>query len=184
MTMQSAINQTAVTGAAKAAPRPHRDTGLSAQFGDVEGMHSLEALPPLRLFHVFAGAVLVIAAFGIWLVPGQSWNEGAKLVKVFMSAASLIVGFSFLIPMHRRYPEVQLDPRAERLDVIERNDFGRISSSKSYDYADLSEVDVRDGIFIAKDHQGRTVVELPLTRRVDEIEALRAALGPSFSRTA
>ena len=68
--------------------------------------------------------------------------------------------------------------------MIERNDFGRISKKETCAYNDLSEVDVRDGIFVARDHQGRAVVEIPLGAQVEALDALRAALGPSFARTA
>lgn len=152
--------------------------------GRGHGTHSLEVLPPLRLFHVFAGMVLVLAAIGLWAVPANSWDQGAQLLKLFMTALCLLGGISLLIPLHRRYPEVQLDPRAGRLEVVDRSDFGRVSRRDVYNYDDLSEIDVRDGIFIARDHQGRTVVELPLSHRIDEVDALRAALGPSFARTA
>ena len=157
---------------------PPGETGL------LRGTHSLEALPPLRLFHFFAGLVLILAAVGLWVFPVNGWDQGAQLLKLFLATVSLLGGISLLIPLHRRYPEVQLDPRAERLEVVERSDFGRIARREVFNYSDLSEVDVRDGVFIARDHQGRTVVELPLSYRVDEVDKLRAALGPSFARTA
>lgn len=146
--------------------------------------HALQALPPLRLFHVFAGSVLLITALGLWAVPGSDWNKVAQLAKLFMTATAVIAGVALILPSRRRFPEVQLDPRAERLEVVERSDLGRIMRRETYTYDELSEVDVRDGVFIARDHQGRSVVELPLDLRGDEIDTLRAALGPSFARTA
>ncbi len=148
------------------------------------GLHAVQSLPPLRLFNGFAGAVLLLFALGLWAVPGSSWDQGAQLVKLFMTATSIVAGLALLAPMRRSYPEVTLDPRAERLELIERNDFGRITRKESFSYDSLSEVDVREGVFIARDHQGRVVVELPLGAEVEELDALRAALGPSFARTA
>lgn len=173
MTIQSSTKQ-----------RTHGRDNLREETGPRRGTHSLEALPPLRLFHFFAGLVLILAAVGLWVLPVNGWDQGAQILKLFLATVSLLGGISLLIPLHRRYPEVQLDPRAERLEVVERSDFGRVSRREVFNYSDLSEVDVRDGVFIARDHQGRTVVELPLSYRVDEVDKLRAALGPSFARTA
>ena len=174
MTMHSAVAQAAISSSA---------IPQTCAEGTAE-RHALQALPPLRLFHVFSGSVLLIAALGLWAVPGSSWDQTAQLIKLFMTATAIVAGLALMAPMRRRYPEVTLDPRSERLEVIERNDFGRISKKQVFTYADLSEVDVRDGVFIARDHQGRTVVELPLGAQVGELDALRAALGPSFARMA
>ena len=105
-------------------------------------------------------------------------------MKLFMTATAILAGLALIAPLRRSYPEVTLDPRSECLEVIERNDFGHISKKETYAYDDLSEVDVRDGIFVARDHQGRAVVEIPLGAQVEALDALRAALGPSFARTA
>jgi len=155
------------------------------QGGSASGeAHALKALPPLRLFHVFAGSVLLMAALGLWAVPGSTWNQSAQLMKLFLTVSASLAGLALIAPMRRSYPEVTLDPRSERLHVIERNDFGRVSKTVTYRYDELSEVDVRDGVFIARDHHGRAVVELPLGVEVEALDALRAALGPSFARTA
>lgn len=172
--MQSAIAQAAITPSAI----PQTCAEVSA------GRQALQARPPLRLFHVFAGSVLLIAAVGLWAVPGSSWDQAAQLIKLFMTATAIVAGLALIAPMRRSFPEVTLDPRTERLEVVVRNDFGRISQKQVFSYDDLSEVDVRDGVFIARDHQGRVVVELPLGAQVAELDLLRAALGPSFARSA
>ena len=146
--------------------------------------HSLTALPPMRLFNVFAGSVLLLAAFGLWAMPGAIWDSSLMLFKLMITIALMASGFALMAPVRRRTPEVQLDPRSERLEVVMRNEFGRVVRSTSYDYKELSEIDVRGGVFIARDHQGRTVVELPLGEQVEQMDTLRKALGPSFARTA
>jgi len=181
MTMQRAVAQTQSL--------PHTMASTLTQGAEVSSEpHALQALPPLRLFHVFAGSVLLIAALGLWAVPGSTWKKAqlmtAQLMKLFMTATAILAGLALIAPLRRSYPEVTLDPRSECLEVIERNDFGRISKKETYAYDDLSEVDVRDGIFVARDHQGRAVVEIPLGAQVEALDALRAALGPSFARTA
>ncbi|WP_438990128.1 hypothetical protein [Lentibacter sp.] len=189
MTLHQALSHHQTQAQALAQAQPHTQVqAMSAtlpQGGMVSGeAHALQALPPLRLFHVFAGAVLLVAAVGLWAVPGSTWNQSAQLMKLFLTISAALTGLALIAPMRRSYPEVTLDPRAERLDVIERNDFGRISKKTTYSYDQLSEVDVRDGVFIARDHHGRRVVELPLGAEVEALDALRAALGPSFARTA
>ena len=177
MTMQRAV--------AKTQSLPYTMASTLTQGAEVSSEpHALQALPPLRLFHVFAGSVLLIAALGLWAVPGSTWNQTAQLMKLLMTATAILAGLALIAPLRRSYPEVTLDPRSECLEVIERNDFGRISKKETYAYDDLSEVDVRDGIFVARDHQGRAVVEIPLGAQVEALDALRAALGPSFALTA
>ncbi|MBU2982562.1 hypothetical protein KO498_12150 [Lentibacter algarum] len=145
--------------------------------------YSVEALPPTRLFNVFAGAVLLLAALGLWAMPGAVWDNGLMLFKLMITIALMASGFAMIAPVRRRIPEVNLDPRSERLEVVVRNEFGRVVRSQVYEYKDLSEIDVRGGVFIARDHQGRSVVELPLGKRAREMDSLRSALGPSFART-
>lgn len=146
--------------------------------------HALSALPPMRLFNVFAGATLLLAAVGMWAMPGSSWDSALMLFKLMITIALMAAGFALIAPVRKRIPEVQLDPRSERLEVIMRNEFGHAVRSVSYAYDELSEIDVRGGMFIARDHQGRSVVELPLGPQSQDVDSLRAALGPSFARTA
>jgi len=132
----------------------------------------------------FLGVVLCVAALGLWLVPGASFDPTLMLIKLGLSIFFLIGGSMFLVASRSdNHPEVELDARRGILRIIERNAQGRIENSEEVSYDDLSEVDFRDGMLIARDHHGRSVVEMPVENAGD-LEEIRAALGPAFSRAA
>ena len=82
-------------------------------------------------------------------MPGATWDTGLMLFKLMVTIALMVAGFALVAPARRPTPAVLLDPRAERLEVVMRNEFGRVVSSKSYSYTELSEIDARNGVFIA-----------------------------------
>ena len=132
----------------------------------------------------FLGVVFCVAALGLWLVPGASFDPTLMLIKLGLSIFFLIGGSMFLVASRSdTHPEIELDARRGILRIIERNAHGRIENSEEVSYDDLSEVDFRDGMLIARDHHGRPVVEMPVENAGD-LEEIRAALGPAFSRAA
>lgn len=129
------------------------------------------------------GAALLIAAIGLWLWPGASWDPLLMLVKLGLSLFLLCGGMMFLMAARRpSHPEVRLDARRGCLRLIER-DAGAVIREIEISYDDLSEVDLRDGMLIARDHHGQAVVAMPVEHSGD-IDAIRAALGPGFARAA
>ncbi|UYV35855.1 hypothetical protein N4R57_12365 [Rhodobacteraceae bacterium D3-12] len=132
----------------------------------------------------FFGVVLCVAALGLWLVPGASFDPALMLIKLGLSIFLMIGGSMFLVAARRdTHPEVQLDSRRGILRVIERNDRGRVEDTFEVAYDDLSEVDFRDGMLIARDHHGQSILEVPVENAGD-LDEIRAALGPAFSRAA
>lgn len=144
----------------------------------IEGHATSGALPS------FLGVVLCVAALGLWLVPGASFDPSLMLIKLGLSIFLMIGGLLCLSVARRdSFPEVELDARGARLRIHERNASGRILETIEVPYDDLSEVDFRDGMLIARDHHGRAVVEMPVENAGD-LDEIRAALGPAFSRSA
>lgn len=132
----------------------------------------------------FLGVVLCGVALGLWLVPGASFDPALMLIKLGLSIFFAIGGAMFLAASHRdSRPEVHLDCRRGILRLLQRNPRGRIESEVEVAYDDLSEVDFRDGMLIARDHHGRAVVEMPVENAGD-MDEIRAALGPAFRRAA
>lgn len=153
------------------------------EVGETEN-HAIEGHATSGALAGFAGVVLCVAALGLWLVPGASFDPALMLIKLGLSIFFMIGG-SICLSASRRdtHPEVELNPRRGILRIIERNARGRIESSVDVSYDDLSEVDFRDGMLIARDHHGQLVVEMPV-ENVGDLDEIRAALGPAFSRAA
>lgn len=144
----------------------------------------IEGHPASRALNGFIGVVLVLAALGLWLVPGSNWDAGMMLVKLGLSGFFLGGGMMFLLSVRRTvHPEVFLDSKRGRMRMLERDERGHVAREVEIDYDDLSEVDFRDGMLIARDHHGRPVLEMPV-EQVGNLDEVRAALGPAFSRAA
>lgn len=145
---------------------------------------SIEGHATSAAISTFFGVVLCVAALGLWLVPGASFDPSLMLVKLGLSIFLMIGGSMFLAASRRdTHPEVHLDSRRGLLRVVERNQRGRVEDSFEIAYDDLSEIDFREGMLIARDHHGRSVVEVPVEDAGD-LDEIRAALGPAFSRAA
>ena len=146
--------------------------------------HAIEGHAASGALSGFLGVVLCVSALGLWLVPGASFDPVLMLMKMGLSVFFLIGGMMFLAGSNRdAHPEVELDPKRGVLRLLERNASGRVERSVDMSYDDLSEVDFRDGMLIARDHHGRAVVEMPVENAGD-LDEIRAALGPAFSRAA
>jgi hypothetical protein len=132
----------------------------------------------------FLGATLCVSSLGLWLVPGTSYDPALMMIKLGLSVFLLLGGLMFLMAARQEpHPEVILDGRRGMMRLIERDERGRVQSTMVVKYDDLSEVDFRDGMLIARDHHGKTVLEMPV-ENVGNLDNVRAALGPAFSRSA
>lgn len=146
------------------------------------GIIEVSGLPISRIFSGFAGVVLLLAAAGMWLVPSAEGDGAMQIMK--MGVTILFAGAGAMLLSHARQnllPEVLLDPVRGRLVVSLCDARGVARERIEYSYDELSDVDFRGRMLIATDHHGRNVIELPL-ERVDNIDELRAALGPEFAR--
>ncbi|WP_137701945.1 hypothetical protein [Marimonas lutisalis] len=129
------------------------------------------------------GTALCAAALGLWFVPGANWDPALMLVKLGMSGFFLGGGAMFILAARRKSPpEVILDGRRGRLTLIQ-HDIDGAPCATEVNYDDLSEVDFREGMLIARNHHGQPVVEMPVEHAGD-LDEIRAALGPAFARSA
>jgi hypothetical protein len=190
------LNRTFILSA-EAIPRPARPAKMGAKgkdkimvaIADITQNETgaklvIEGHPASRVLNGFIGAVLLFAAVGLWLVPGSNWDAGLMLVKLGLSGFFVGGGLMFLLSTRRSiHPEVFLDGKRGRMRMLERDTHGRIASEVEVDYDDLSEIDFRDGMLIARDHHGQPVLEMPV-EQVGNLDDVRAALGPAFSRAA
>lgn len=136
-----------------------------------------------RVLSHFMGLVMCVSAFGLWIVPGSSYEPTTMLLKMGLTVFLLAGGSMFLVSARRAvHPEVHLDGRRGILRLRQRDERGTVIEETELSYDDLSEIDFRDGMLIARDHQGQSVVEMPV-ENVGDMEEIRAALGPAFSRS-
>ena len=144
---------------------------------------SISGHAPSGALSGFLGATLIFASAGLWLIPGASFDPALVLVKLGLTLFFGLGGAMFLLAARRvQHPEVYLDGRRGILRLLQRDDRGHIESQIEVKYDDLSEVDLRDGMLIARDHHGQPVVEMPVENAGD-LDEIRAALGPAFNRT-
>ncbi|MDQ2089052.1 hypothetical protein [Marimonas arenosa] len=145
---------------------------------------SIEGHAPSGALSGFLGVTLLVAAAGLWLMPGLNYDPALVLIKLGLSVFFVMGGIMFILAARRApHPEVYLDGRRGILRLLERDIEGRVCQQIEMSYDDLSEMDFRDGMLIARDHHGRAVIEMPVEHAGD-LDEIRAALGPAFSRTA
>lgn len=128
----------------------------------------------LRLAQRFAGAVLVLAALGLWIVPGASWASELALVKL---AVSLAMGFSGLALWQMGQPvrsvEIELDTENLEARVI-MNVMGRTTTVLNCRFNDLQRVDVDGDSLRLWDKNGRFLAEVDMCRPEVRSRLLRA----------
>jgi len=53
---------------------------------------------PVRILSQITGVTLLMAALGMWLVPGSAWDAELLLIKLGLSLFLLVAGFLFVLP--------------------------------------------------------------------------------------
>ena len=95
---------------------------FSAQAGMVDGSRAV-----VRSVQRLLGAALVLAASGLWLTPGSNFGSDVMLLKVGLSALSVMLGASLLLSGQKpALPEIQMLQRCSfgdlgRVERIGRN---------------------------------------------------------------
>jgi len=131
-----------------------------------------------RSGRVFLGAVLVISALGLWLVPVSEGDAGMKLIKLLISLVLLGLGAMFLSSIDDRKdaPEIQVDTQARELRVLRADAAGQMTVVAIYNLDGLSDVTLEDKLLTARGPDGELVVSLPVVDKHTE-NALRGALS-------
>ena len=128
----------------------------------------------LRVVQRFSGAALVLAALGLWIVPGASWAAELALVKL---AVSLGMGFTGLalwqIGTNTRQVEIELDTESLEARVI-MNSMGRSITILNCRFNDLSRVDVHGNTLKLWDCEGNYLAEVDMCRPEVRDRLLRA----------
>lgn len=120
-------------------------------------------IPVLSLVLKAIGVGCISAAGGMWLIPVMPGDALMQLTKLLLSACLAVSGVMICGGLRGETgPEVQIDTRARRIMVIERDARGRIHSEVNHDIDALSEIVLRDNLLTARDAQGRPMIALPV----------------------
>lgn len=112
----------------------------------------------------FLGAVSLMAAAGVWLLPVVPGDTGLQLIKLLFSVAFAAGGTAGLMATPRRAgPEIRIDPHLRRISLIDHDAKGHVRSEITHDFDALGEVVMRDSWLTARDAGGRQLISLPIT---------------------
>lgn len=79
----------------------------------------------VRATQAFIGAVLMLAAVGLWAMPGADWSGDLLLIKLVLSLMMVLGGIAMLhTPKASTSPEVEIDTIRREVRVIRRNSGG------------------------------------------------------------
>lgn len=157
---------------------PDFESGFSASPRSADALSAwpVQRVGLARLGLRLAGAGLVAAAVGLWVLPSHAADPAMMLVKLLVSITLFCAGSLGLLAT-RGWParqEVQIDHAARELRVLTRGANGTRQVA-AHRLDDLLELSLRDGLLSARDRSGRLVVSLDVAEGRDE-RALREAL--------
>ena len=67
------------------------------------------------------GAALTLAAIGIWIAPGASWESDVMLFKLILSLTAVIAGLGLMgASTAPRAPEIQIDTIRREVRLVRR----------------------------------------------------------------
>ncbi|CUH63026.1 hypothetical protein TG4357_00437 [Thalassovita gelatinovora] len=129
----------------------------------------------LRGLFVFAGVVLCLAAFGLWLVPANL--SGPDAIPIRAALTFLFIGVGFLLFRMGRQDgreELAIDFNAGRLLYMERGADGIARLRGSFDLAELDSLDAKGNRLIAHAHGGE-VLRVALAGNIPDAACNRIA---------
>lgn len=125
----------------------------------------------------FAGAVLMLAAVGIWMLSGPLWDAQMMLMRLGVSVAFMCLGLVLLHAGSRRTrDEIQLDLKAGQLRHLRRGRDGIARTCRTVELSSVAEVRVADDHLALRDRNGALVLELTGLAQ-DQILAIRRQLA-------
>lgn len=93
-----------------------RPADMKEQTGDVITEYAL----------TFLGAVLLLSAFGQWIIPGSVWGGDMFAMKLMLTAVLGVAGGLIISVSARGFrPEVQIDSTRQEIRFVSRNPRGR-----------------------------------------------------------
>lgn len=96
----------------------------------------------VRGTQAFIGAVLILAAVGLWAIPGSDWSGELLLIKLVLSLMMVLGGIAMLhTPNAITAPEIEIDTVRREVRVVRRNVQGDdVLSAHKFDDLDYAEL--------------------------------------------
>lgn len=112
------------------------------------------------------GAALTIAALGLWLAPGSSWESDVMLFKLILSITAIFAGFGLMSGSARpALPEVEVDTIRREVRLVRRARGAAPVVLEKCGFADLSDAEFDSGIVRLWDRNGVFLAEFCPTDR-------------------
>lgn len=124
--------------------------------GTVSGTRSI-----LRLMQRLVGVSLLMASSGLWLAPGANWNNEVMLMKMALSAISLLVGVWLILSGQKpAAPEIQIDTVRRVVRLVRPGPLGADLLLQKCRFSDLSKVKREDRVLRFWDEKGDFIADL------------------------
>jgi len=130
-----------------------------------------------RAVYMAVGSACLVAAVGVWGFQPGAGDAAMQLIKLLVSAVLLITGMIFVSGLRDRVgpPDLHVDPVNRQVRVVAFDGAGRARISATHDFDGLSQLDLKGGVLMAHDRDGKKLFDVPV-KDPDVIKALRAAL--------
>lgn len=112
------------------------------------------------------GVSLMLAALGIWMAPGATWDADIMLFKLILSVVAAIAGLGLLNASSTpRAPEVQIDTIRREVRLVRRLHGSEPLVLQSCSFADLAHAEHEGSNVSLWDQSGIFLAEVSLTDR-------------------
>lgn len=118
----------------------------------------------LRGVQRLLGASLTIAALGLWLAPGSSWESDVMLFKLILSITAILAGIGFMgASIRPPAPEIEIDTVRREVRVVRRMIGASPVILQSCKFDKLSRAEQAGPIVRLWDKGGKFLAEITLT---------------------
>ncbi len=115
----------------------------------------------LRLMQRLVGVSLLMASSGLWLAPGANWSNEIMLMKMALSAISLLVGVWLMLSGQKpATPEIQIDTVRREVRLVRPGPLGADLLLQKCRFSDLSKVKREDRVLMFWDEKGNFIADV------------------------
>jgi membrane protein implicated in regulation of membrane protease activity len=112
------------------------------------------------------GTALALAALGLWLAPGASWENDVMLFKLILSLIALLAGFGLLQASSKpKTLEVEIDTIRREVRLMRPADDGSAALIERCAFADLSRAERLDNDIRLWGPSNNLLAEVSMTDR-------------------
>ena len=120
----------------------------------------------VRAVQRFFGAALTLAAVGIWIAPGASWESDIMLFKLILSLTAVLAGFGLIqSSVSRNAPKVEIDTIRREVRLVRLARDGSAAVLQRCSFAKLTRVDIKKNNVRMSGEDGKLLAEVTLPDR-------------------